>query len=58
MAKNEPFDPELVRELARMVAETDLSEIEVEKGDLRIRVARKIEAVSVQVAPAAPTSMP
>ncbi|MDV2987227.1 UNVERIFIED_CONTAM: acetyl-CoA carboxylase biotin carboxyl carrier protein [Methylobacteriaceae bacterium AG10] len=54
MAKNEPFDPELVRELARMVAETDLSEIEVEKGDLRIRVARKIEAVSVQVAPAAP----
>ena len=53
MAKNEPFDPELVRELARMVAETDLSEIEVEKGDLRIRVARKIEAVSVQVAPAA-----
>ena len=29
MAKNEPFDPELVRELARMVAETDLSEIEV-----------------------------
>lgn len=54
MAKNEPFDPELVRELARMVAETDLSEIEVEKGDLRIRVARKIEAVSVQVAPSAP----
>ena len=54
MAKNEPFDPELVRELARMVAETDLSEIEVEKGDLRIRVARKIEAVAVQVAPPAP----
>ncbi len=51
MAKNEPFDPELVRELARMVAETDLSEIEVEKGDLRIRVVRKIEAVAVQVAP-------
>ena len=53
MAKNEPFDPELVRELARMVAETDLSEIEVEKGDLRIRVVRKIEPVAVQVAPAA-----
>lgn len=53
MAKNEPFDPELVRELARMVAETDLSEIEVEKGDLRIRVVRKIEAVTVQVAPPA-----
>lgn len=50
MAKNEPFDPEIVRELARMVAETDLSEIEVEKGDLRIRVARKIEPVAIQVA--------
>ncbi|MCP1561450.1 UNVERIFIED_ORG: acetyl-CoA carboxylase biotin carboxyl carrier protein [Methylobacterium sp. SuP10 SLI 274] len=57
MAKNEPFDPELVRELARMVAETDLTEIEVEKGDLRIRVARKIETVSVQVAPSAPAAV-
>ena len=57
MAKNEPFDPELVRELARMVAETDLSEIEVEKGDLRIRVVRKIEPVAVQVAPAAPAPL-
>ncbi|MEH3118794.1 MAG: acetyl-CoA carboxylase biotin carboxyl carrier protein [Methylorubrum populi] len=57
MAKNEPFDPELVRELARMVAETDLSEIEVEKGDLRIRVVRKIEPVTVQVAPPAPAAM-
>ncbi|KQT61073.1 acetyl-CoA carboxylase biotin carboxyl carrier protein subunit [Methylobacterium sp. Leaf456] len=54
MAKNEPFDPDLVRELAKMVAETDLTEIEVEKGDLRIRVARKIETVAVQVAPPAP----
>lgn len=54
MAKNEPFDPELVRELAKMVTETDLSEIEVEQGDLRIRVVRKIETVAVQVAPPAP----
>ena len=50
MAKPDPFDPELVRELARMVAETDLSEIEVEKGDLRIRVVRRIEIAAVQVA--------
>ena len=48
--KAEPFDPELVRELARMLGETDLSEIEVEKGDLRIRVARRLEPVHVQVA--------
>ncbi len=44
MAKDNPFDPELVRELANMIADTDLSEIEVEKGDLRIRVARTIHA--------------
>ncbi|CAA2140543.1 MULTISPECIES: acetyl-CoA carboxylase biotin carboxyl carrier protein [Methylobacterium] len=54
MPKNEPFDPELVRELAKLVTETDLTEIEVEKGDLRIRVVRRIEPVHVQVAAPAP----
>jgi acetyl-CoA carboxylase biotin carboxyl carrier protein len=54
MAKASPFDPELVRELAQMVAETGLTEIEVEKGDLRIRVAKTVTAsVSVPVAQAA-----
>lgn len=42
MARQNPFDPDLVRELAKLIAETDLSEIEVAKGDLRIRVARQI----------------
>jgi acetyl-CoA carboxylase biotin carboxyl carrier protein len=42
MARTNPFDPELVRELAGLIADTDLTEIEVEKGDLRIRVARQI----------------
>ena len=51
MAKASPFDPELVRELAMLIADTDLTEIEVEKGDLRIRVARTITAqVTVPVA--------
>ncbi|MGU3668077.1 acetyl-CoA carboxylase biotin carboxyl carrier protein [Methylobacterium sp. A49B] len=50
MPKNDAIDPELVRELANLVTETGLSEIEVEKGDLRIRVARRLEPVSVQVA--------
>ncbi|HEX2555370.1 MAG TPA: acetyl-CoA carboxylase biotin carboxyl carrier protein [Microvirga sp.] len=51
MAKASPFDPELVRELAMLIAETDLTEIEVEKGDLRIRVARTVTAqVTVPVA--------
>jgi acetyl-CoA carboxylase biotin carboxyl carrier protein len=51
MAKDSPFDPELVRELANLIADTDLTEIEVEKGDLRIRVARMVTAqVTVPVA--------
>jgi len=56
MAKDNPFDPDLVRELANLIADTDLSEIEVEKGDLRIRVARTVTAaVTVPVAaPAVP----
>ena len=45
MAKASPFDPELVRELASLIAETDLTEIEVAKGDLRIRVARTLGAL-------------
>lgn len=49
MAVKSPFDTEIVRELAKLIAETDLSEIEVEKGDLKIRVARQITAhVAVQ----------
>lgn len=52
MATKSPIDPELVRELAQLLNETDLSEIEVEKGDLRVRVARTISA-TVQVPMAA-----
>ena len=56
MAKENPFDPDLVRELANLIADTDLSEIEVEKGDLRIRVARTVTA-AVSVPVAAPAAL-
>jgi acetyl-CoA carboxylase biotin carboxyl carrier protein len=56
MAKDQPIDPKLVRELAKLLTETDLSEIEVEKGDLRIRVARQITATTVTVAAPAPVA--
>jgi acetyl-CoA carboxylase biotin carboxyl carrier protein len=56
MATKSPIDPELVRELAQLLNETDLTEIEVEKGDLRVRVARTITA-TVQV-PAAAAPLP
>ncbi|RDJ21326.1 acetyl-CoA carboxylase biotin carboxyl carrier protein [Bosea caraganae] len=55
MATKSPIDPELVRELAQLLNETDLTEIEVEKGDLRVRVARTISA-TVQVPVAAPVA--
>jgi acetyl-CoA carboxylase biotin carboxyl carrier protein len=35
-----PIDPDLIRAIARLVGESDLTEIEVQKGDLRIRAAR------------------
>jgi acetyl-CoA carboxylase biotin carboxyl carrier protein len=35
------IDPRLVREIANLLSDSDLTEIEVEKGDLRIRVARQ-----------------
>ncbi|MCW2316789.1 biotin carboxyl carrier protein [Rhodoblastus acidophilus] len=38
------IDAGLVREIALLLSETDLSEIEVERGDLRIRVARQAYA--------------
>jgi acetyl-CoA carboxylase biotin carboxyl carrier protein len=58
MSKPSPFDPNLVRELATLIAETDLTEIEVEKGDLRIRVARQpAGSYQVPVAVAPPAAM-
>ncbi len=41
-ADAEPIDTALVRELAGILNDTDLTEIEVERGELRIRVAREI----------------
>lgn len=51
-------DVDLVRQLAQLLDATQLTEIEVEDGDRRIRVARKAAAVAAPVhyapAPAAP----
>jgi acetyl-CoA carboxylase biotin carboxyl carrier protein len=51
-----PIDPAFVREIAKLISETDLTEIEVEKGDLRIYVARQITVAApvVQQVAAAP----
>lgn len=53
-------DVALVRELAALLDDTNLSEIEVEDGDRKIRVARKISnaaAPAYVAAPAAPLAV-
>ena len=51
--KNDEIDTGLVRSLAEILNDTDLTEIEVERGDLKIRVAREVTmAAPVQYAPA------
>lgn len=56
--KHAEIDAALVRQLADILNETDLTEVEVERGDLRIRVAREItvNAAPVQYA-AAPAAV-
>ncbi|WP_271077528.1 acetyl-CoA carboxylase biotin carboxyl carrier protein [Aurantiacibacter sp. MUD61] len=51
-------DPELVRELAEMLGDTGLTEIEVEEGNKRIRVARNVTAAPPPAAMMAPTPAP
>ena len=46
-------DPELVRELAGLLEETGLSEIEIERGGLRLRVARGTTVAAATVPMAA-----
>ncbi len=58
-------DGDLIRELADLLAETGLTEIEIERDDLRVRVARggtvaaaPAAALAPQGAPAAPSATP
>ena len=50
----DPIDARLVRRLADILTETGLSEIEVEHGGLKIRVAKQLGAAPAQMAYAAP----
>ena len=49
-APADPIDARLVRKLADILTDTGLSEIEVEHGGLKIRVAKMLTAAPVQVA--------
>jgi acetyl-CoA carboxylase biotin carboxyl carrier protein len=53
------FDTKLVKELAKILRETDLSEIEVDNGGVKVRVARQANVVqTVQAAAPAPSYAP
>lgn len=51
-------DTALVRELAELLAETGLTEIEVEDGDRKIRVARDLAPAALAAAPVPLASAP
>ena len=51
-----PFDTDFIRDLAHLIAETDLSEIEVAQGDLKIRVVRSVQIVAPVTVAAAPAA--
>ena len=51
------IDPALVRELANLLTENELTEIEVADGDRRIKVAREIATVVAAPAAAAPPAI-
>jgi acetyl-CoA carboxylase biotin carboxyl carrier protein len=57
MADDKPaIDKELIRELAQLLDETKLTEIEIERDGLRVRVGRGTTAVAAGV-PAAPAAV-
>jgi acetyl-CoA carboxylase biotin carboxyl carrier protein len=58
--KNTPkaaVDHDLIRELARLLDETGLTEIEFERDGQRVRVARQTQAAAVVTAPARTTAI-
>ncbi len=52
------IDASLMRQLAKLLSESDLSELEVEKGDLRIRMVRHAPAAAFPAATATPGPLP
>lgn len=61
-SRNTGIDKVMIRDLAEILNETDLTDIEIEQGDLRIRVSRQItmqaapQAVYAQAPVAAPVA--
>jgi acetyl-CoA carboxylase biotin carboxyl carrier protein len=56
--KKKGIDKDLIRELAALLTETGLNEIEIEDDDLRVRVARDVPAQPAQVVYSEPQRQP
>lgn len=62
--KSPSLEPELVRELAAILQDTGLTEIEIQQGDLKLRLARTVTVAAAPAAlapahvPAAPAALP
>jgi acetyl-CoA carboxylase biotin carboxyl carrier protein len=58
MTKKDTVDTETVAKLVDLLANSDLTEIEVEQGDLHIRVSREVQQIAAPVSYAAPAQAP
>ena len=54
--KTDPLEGKLIRDLAAILEETGLSEIEIEKAGLRVRVARTLHMVAAAPITASPAA--
>ena len=57
-SKKPAVDQQLIRDLALILDETNLTEIEVEQDDMRVRVSRQSSGGAVHYAPPAPAMAP
>lgn len=55
--KGKAVDQELIRELAKLLDETGLSEIEIDRDGLRVRVARELHVQAAPAMVAAPAAL-
>jgi acetyl-CoA carboxylase biotin carboxyl carrier protein len=57
-SRNTGIDKVMIRDLAEILNETDLTDIEIEQGDLRIRVSRQVTVQAAPVYAQAPAAAP
>jgi acetyl-CoA carboxylase biotin carboxyl carrier protein len=58
MSKDLQFDPATIRELAQILRDSDLTEIELVDNDVRVKLVRQISVAPMAMPMAAPIAMP